>query len=240
MLDAEYTNNDYITATSQWLPSQLNPTDPIKMILSWLPQWVKATAYPILGVKDYPEVRPLESQGMTYLPPGQRYNEYTSWLAKQLGEKFNISPIKIDALLTGVFGRASGFVTAKPNVYDFFTSIDREWYFTMGKTMNQYWDTKETTDQKYNSYQNGKTELSDTEVRQLYRDKKMTNDIYELYQDFKNVDEKKEPEKAKEIRDEILNQLDLLKDPNYVPKGMNEWRKDAMKRRIKKLKENNK
>lgn len=240
LLDTEYSGKEYLAGVSQWIPSQLNPAEPIKMVLSWLPQWVKAIGYPILNVKDYPEVKPLESEGMKYLKPGDRYNEYTSKIAKKIGQKANISPVRIDALITGVFGRSSGFVTQKPNVYEFFTSIDREWYFTMGRSINRFWDEKERIDQEYNSYQNGKTNLTNESASKLYRDKKIVNDIYKLYQDYNELDLEKDVEKARQIRDDILNQMDLLKDNNYTPKDFNQWAKDAKKKRIKKLNEQSK
>jgi len=50
--------------------------------------------------------RELESASMQRLQPGQRFTSSTSELAKGIGEATNISPIKIDNLLKGMFGMA--------------------------------------------------------------------------------------------------------------------------------------
>ena len=50
--------------------------------------------------------RELESASLKRLEPGQRYTSSTSELAKALGEETNISPIKIDNFLRGMFGMA--------------------------------------------------------------------------------------------------------------------------------------
>jgi len=50
--------------------------------------------------------RELESASLKRLEPGQRYTSSTSELAKVLGEETNVSPIKIDNFLRGMFGMA--------------------------------------------------------------------------------------------------------------------------------------
>lgn len=50
--------------------------------------------------------RELESASMQRFQPGQRFTSSTSELAKGIGEATNISPIKIDNLLKGMFGMA--------------------------------------------------------------------------------------------------------------------------------------
>jgi hypothetical protein len=50
--------------------------------------------------------RELESASLKRLEPGQRYTSSTSELAKALGAETNVSPIKIDNFLRGMFGMA--------------------------------------------------------------------------------------------------------------------------------------
>jgi len=50
--------------------------------------------------------RELESASLKRLEPGQRYTSSTSELAKVLGAETNVSPIKIDNFLRGMFGMA--------------------------------------------------------------------------------------------------------------------------------------
>ena len=54
--------------------------------------------------------RELESASMQRLEPGKRYTSSTSELAKVLGEQTNVSPIKIDNFLRGMFGMAGSTV----------------------------------------------------------------------------------------------------------------------------------
>jgi len=69
------------------------------------PSFIKPFIENITGYSFFLQ-RELESASLKRLEPGQRYTSSTSELAKVLGEETNVSPIKIDNFLRGMFGMA--------------------------------------------------------------------------------------------------------------------------------------
>lgn len=235
MFSAKYDTKDVMEASTAWLPTQLQFTKP-ETILSWLPQIFKPAAYTILNVKDYPTVSPLVNMGLQRKPPALQYNEGTSVFAKKLGELLNISPIKVDYLLTGYLGRASGFLTGRPGIYNPASSIMRDHYFTGGKRVREFYDTSEKVDAEYTAYQNwekGYTELSKDAVTELYRKKIISDDIDSRLGEYRDIDVKSEPEKAAKLRGEILLLIEHL-NTGTKPKNFGSWSGDAAVRRRKK------
>lgn len=234
VFSARYGMGDVIQASTAWLPTQVQLYD-AKNILSWIPQIFKPVAYTVLNVKDYPKVGPLVSQGLQSRPPSQQYHEGTSAFAKKLGEWLNVSPIKVDYLLTGYFGRASGFLTGKPGVFNPFTSMMREYYFTSGKSVSDYYEVKTKNDSIYTAYQNyeGKfAELSKDEAKEVYRVKQTTDKIEKMLGEYRDMDIEKEPEKASKLRAEILVYIDKLNKGEKMS-SYGAWSLDAKQRRIK-------
>lgn len=234
MFSARYGMGDALQAATAWLPTQLQLYD-AKNILSWIPQIFKPIAYTVLNVKDYPKVGPLVSQGLQSRPPSQQYNEGTSAFAKKLGETLNLSPIKIDYLLTGYLGRASGFLSGKPGIYNPAASIMRDYYFTSGKSVSDYYEVKEKNDAIYSAYQNyeGKfAELPADEAKEVYRIKQTTDKVEKLLGEYRDMDVKEKPEEASEMRTKILLYIDKLNNGEKMS-SLGAWSLDAKKRRIK-------
>lgn len=234
MFSARYGMGDVLQASTAWLPTQLQLYD-AKNILSWIPQLFKPIAYTVLNVKDYPKVMPLVSQGLSKRPPAQQFNEGTSAFAKKLGEWLNVSPIKVDYLLTGYLGRASGFLTGKPGIYNPAASILREYYFTSGKSVSDYYETKEKNDAIYTAYQNyeGKfAELSKDEAKEVYRIKQTTDKIEKMLGEYRDMDIKEKPEEAAEMRTKILLYIDKLNNGEKMSSA-GAWSLDAKQRRLK-------
>lgn len=234
MFSARYDARDVMEASTAWLPTQLQFTKP-ETILSWLPQIFKPAAYTILNVKDYPTVAPLVNMGLQRKPPALQYNEGTSAFAKKLGELLNVSPIKVDYLLTGYFGRASGFLTGKPGVYNPASSIMRDYYFTSGKRVREFYDISQKVDADYTAYQNwekGYTDLPKDQVTELYRKKVISDDIDNRLGDYRDLDIEAEPEKAAKLRGEILILIEHLEN-GTKPRNLGAWSGDAAGRRRK-------
>lgn len=234
MFSARYDLKDAMEGATAWLPTQLQFTKP-ETILSWLPQIFKPAAYTVLNVKDYPTVSPLVNQGLQRKPAALQFNEGTSTFAKFLGEKMNISPIKIDYLLTGYFGRASGFLTGKPGVYNPASSIMRDYYFTMGRRVREYYDQSEKVNAEYTAFQNwekGYTSYTKPQTDELYRRKIIVDDIDDRLAEYRDIDVEKEPEKASKMRAEILLLIEHL-ETGTKPKDFGSWSVDASKRRNK-------
>jgi len=124
--------------------------------------------------------RELESASLKRLEPGQRYTSSTSELAKALGEETNISPIKIDNFLRGMFGMAGSTTLLITDAALNPTRPDRPLYqmpFASlflydtigGRAKNEFYDLQEKVSQVDATY---KTLLGrDPEKAQTYLEK---------------------------------------------------------------------
>jgi hypothetical protein len=202
--------NEYLNAVTAWLPAQLNPTEPIKAFMSWIPQLIKPGVLTIAGVRDFPSIIPLESQSLQNREPEFRYNDQTSWLAKKLGATFGMSPIKIDYLIAGYGGRSTQYVIGKPGAFDLSKQLTKDYYVKSGRKFQQYYDLKEKNDQAYEAYKNGRTEYKLGERSAILKEREKLAGITELLELYNDIDETKKPEQAKNLRDKILKQIDKL------------------------------
>lgn len=220
-LKADYSGMEYIDAATSWIPAQFNVTDIERMFISWIPQIIKPGILTLAGVKDYPKIIPLESQTQQAKTPGQRSTETTSPVAKWLGSKLDISPIKIDYLVTGYLGRATGFITGKPGAYNPFKAMNREYYFSSGRHVQKFYDLKESNTQKLHDYNSGILRYSSAEMKYAKDVNERTKSITKLLKDYNDLDLDVEIKKATESRNKILAeiyQLEALKetDPNSM------------------------
>ncbi|MCU7963591.1 DEAD/DEAH box helicase family protein [Shewanella sp. SW32] len=81
------------------------------MALNPIPQ----IALPVVEVmtnKSFFKDAPIEGMGDEQRMPGDRYNAYTSDIARELGQLFNVSPKKIEHLVNGYAGTLGGYVLA--------------------------------------------------------------------------------------------------------------------------------
>lgn len=210
VFNSHYTAGEYFNAGMSWLPQQIDISSPTRMFMAWIPQLIKPGALTLAGVKDWPKIMPLESQMLQNRAPEYRYNEATSPVAKWLGKQFKLSPIKIDYLLTGYLGRAIGFLTGKPGIYNSFKSLSREYYFTSGRKIQTFYELKEKNDQDYEAWRNGREDFKLGERTAILKEKaklKVINDLIGLYRD---IDPDKQPEKAENLRTKILKKIDEL------------------------------
>ncbi|MFA7132718.1 MAG: LPD38 domain-containing protein, partial [Bacteroidales bacterium] len=207
---AKYKAGEYIDASMAWLPQQIQLNKPVQAFMSLIPQIIKPAFLTVAGVKDYPEIRPLESQYQKSRSPGLRFTEGTSPLAKSIGEKLNISPIKLDYLITGYFGRASGYFTGKPDIYDPFKSMKKEYYFSSGRKVQEFYDRKEVNDNLYYDMQHDLKKFTLREKNDIIKEKKQLKTINDLLKDYNDLDEEKYPKKVETIRNKIINLINKL------------------------------
>lgn len=131
---AEYSKKDYVDMSMSWLPDQLKLNESEKMVLSWIPQLLKPAVEIAFNKTSFPKVRNIETQSMQRLASEYRYNDGTSEFAKWLGstevmKSMKMSPVKIDHLIGGYWGRASGYVTNKDTAYNPISSLVSKNYF---------------------------------------------------------------------------------------------------------------
>ena len=210
LLNANYNAGEYLDAATAFLPQQFDISNPAKALMAWIPQIIKPGVLTLLGVKDFPTIRPMESQSQTAKEPGLRFTESTSPVAKKLGEALNISPIKIDYLLTGYAGRATGFLTGKPGIYNPFTSLSRDYYFQSGRKVQNFYDIKTENDQQYHDYKKELKTFSDAEINKIYETRDQVKIIDKMLTEYRDLDLTKEPDYASKLRTDILNEMEKL------------------------------
>ena len=208
--EASYKVGDYIAAGTSYFPQQFNLLEWEEAYYSWFPQIMKPLALSIANIQDWPKIRPLESQSQESKTKGLRYHKGTSPLAKWIGRKFNISPIKTDYLLTGYFGRATGFITGKPGIYNPIRGVNREYYFQSGRTLQNFYDLKEKNEQQYHDYKNRLIQYPQEKVREIKRIRDRTKAINKMLGNYRDIDIDEQPERATNLRDRIIELIDEL------------------------------
>ncbi len=213
LMGIKYRAEDYQVALTEWIPRQLNLFMPVEMFFSWFNPLIKIPTELMLNVKDYPRVSPIESISLQNLEPRARFNESTSMMAKALGDQFNLSPIKIDYLLNGLLGRQVGFLTIKPRIFNPTGQINREYFFTMGRRVQNFYDDKQQIEQRYNALKAKRetdVELSDKEELELdvIQDKRSNyKRVEKLLKRLRETDPDQR-EELREIRSELIPLLE--------------------------------
>lgn len=210
-LNTRYSAREYIDAVTGWLPRQVNVFEPEKMFWSWMPQLIKPLALVTTNKKDFPNIQPLETQGMEARSPGKRFTSSTSPVAKWVGETFNISPIKFDYLLTNYAGRFSGFFTGKTSGFNPLSSLSREYYFTAGRNVQKFYDIKKTIDEKYSDMINKRSTPNISERAYIIKKHNKVKNISAMLTYYGKLDEVKDSDKIEEQRKKILEAITDLK-----------------------------
>lgn len=208
----KYTAQDYKDAATASIPRQFDLTSPMEAFFSWFNPLVKIPVELAFNKKDYPRVSDIETMGMKNRPPEFRTNEGTSEFAKMIGKTFKISPAKTDFLIQGLFGRATGVLTGKPGAYNPTTQVQRDYMFTLGRRVENYYSLKEKNDQDYNAVKNKYRTATDAEKDKILRDRARFKIIDKGLDAYHDVDEKKDPAEAARIRDKIIkymNEFDI-------------------------------
>ena len=204
MLNTNYTAGEYLTTTTAFLPEQINPTEGTRLFMSNIPQIAKPAIQVVLGRKDFPTVSDIDPLSLQNLPAGLRYTEQTSKLAKWLGEKTNISPMKIDFLITGYVGRATGVLTVKPGAYNPLKGLDQQYYFQTGRAMQQYYDIRQDILEGKTAFKQF-DKIVEVDSFKINRAETQIKIIDNLMKQYREIDLKEEPELAKNLRNDILD-----------------------------------
>lgn len=201
---ADYSGKDYLAGATAFLPAQANVFKPGQMALSWIPQAAKIPIMVVANKRDFPSIRDLESQTQMRKEPGQRSTPSTPVALKWIGEKYNISPIKMEYILTGVVGRASGFLTGKPGVYNPLSVLNKDYYFESGRRVQQYYDVKKTNDQQYNTFKNNPDSLTEVETDRILEQHAALGTIDNLLTAYGKIDPVEDKQGLEDSRLEIL------------------------------------
>ncbi len=209
LLHAGYTAKDIFNAGTAFLPDQVNLNNPVRAFYSWLPQAIKPTLEVSFNKRTFPAVRDLETQSQQARLPENRAYSTTSAFAIGLGKALKISPIKIDYLIQGYLGRASKFATGGTIQ----NPLTREYYFTAGRRIQDYYDLSQKTDQKLHDINKGlidRKTLASGELRVLNKNKALSNQISNLIDQMDVAETHKDTVRQKILRNQILDKIDRL------------------------------
>jgi hypothetical protein len=131
------------TATS-FLPDQWNILNPIGAVVAWFPQATKPAIEVMFNKRTWPRIRPLVPLHMENESAAEQYTATTSAVGKWFGETLGLSPIKVDHLLLGYFGRGIGPVIGKPGAIDkLLNPYYRHSYLTAGRQFADFYEARD-------------------------------------------------------------------------------------------------
>lgn len=214
----EYSPKEYVDAMLSFLPDPFQANNPAKAMLAWIPQWIKPVMEVAFNKTTFPEIRDLESKYDQQFLPKDRYHKNTSEFAKwaantELGKSAGISPVKIDKLLEGYFGRAIGYVTGKPSAYDPASPVVQKEYFTSGRILRQFFELSEKAEQEWNSIRAGKTEADRERLMELDARRGRVNQIKEMLKEYRGLEE--DSQEAFSLRNDIWEEVTSLMKFEY-------------------------
>ena len=210
--------DDLLEASTSWMPDQWEFWNPAKALLALTPQVLKPGISAGLGVKTYPEVRPILPYYFKYLPKEEQYFDYTSRLSKALGKIFNVSPAKIDYWVKQQFGPtgklgyylSSGLMFANTqdvaNGFPYNPLYRKEFYLNSGRSAQRFFDEKDIIDNQYKNIDN----YSVREKIHISSQKKLYDDVGDIMKVA--TEYSKDREIPKDVRQELFEILVLLQD----------------------------
>lgn len=216
----KYTVDDFVDSLTSWIPTPLNVFKPKEAALGWIPQIAKPWVKVITNIEDFPRVRPLQGQGQLRKPAEERYTPSTPAVTKILGrwtgKNIGLSPIQLDALIVGYFGRVSGYVTGKPGIRNLSSTFTQKAYFEGGRRMQMYYDVKDKVAQDYSFNKISEKYKND---QSLTEEEKKTYKVYKLIHGYtpNDIPGVKE-DRVRGIEDELKDYKDAT-DQNDTEKA---------------------
>lgn len=210
LMDNDYNAREMKDAGLAWLPDQFDVTEPKRAFLSWMPQFGKPMLEVLMNTKTWPDTMPVESQEVQYDLPKYRAYRTTSEMAKALGEKTGLSPIKIDHLLQGYFGRSIKLVTKTRNeLKKTLNPFLHESYFSAGRSVQEFYDQADAITQMRAAIKDGKEVLSDKDAALLEQDYQKVLSVKRGLKEYRDMDDERTPE-AEKLRAKIIDTMDSL------------------------------
>lgn len=180
------TFDDYLRTVTSALPRQFNVTQPGEMLFGWTPQILKPGIEVATNTRTYPDLMPIVPQWMEdYYSKKDRYSDYTSYIAKKLGQWGGLSPMEIDYFVKAQFGAVGNFLMGTGDfVQGDFKRLSRinpvtrneNVFALMGRAYNHFYDRKEFYTQQYNELK-GEHSYSNAEADRIKLTQKLYNDM---------------------------------------------------------------
>jgi len=214
LFNTKYKPSEYLDMATSWIPDQFNFTDPVRQMFSSLPQFLKPAVETGMGKRTFPKVIPIETMGDKNLPPEFRYNIHTAEMYKQIGKLFKISPKLSEHLIRGYLGRFTDLFSGR----GYKNPIKKEWYFTSGRRLVEYYNYREKVSQGKSAYRKGLVdgfeERNLAYIKGIDKRLKVYRDVEQSYLKAKKEKNKKlEAKKMDEMdswRTEILDLIDKM------------------------------
>jgi hypothetical protein len=217
MFGTKYRPLEYVDAATSWIPDNVNVTNPARLVFSWIPRYISPMVEVATNTVSYPNVRPLESMSDRNLPDKYRTKENTSLYARWLGEKLDISPIKIDHLVEGYIGRTVRFadmvigLVAGEKAKKIDNPFETEMYLSGARQLQNYYNLKERISQIESADRKGLAPISDEEAKMIGEAKPIVKSIEKLMKVYKKTEiTDKNSEELFKMRAEILDLVDVL------------------------------
>ena len=211
----KYSWSEYGQSATAWMPQQMNPFGGTQAMFSWAPQAIKPIGEGLLGVKSWPNVRPIETIYDKSKIPELRYNDYTSPLAIELGELLGASPKVIDHLITGYVGRASKYVSGRMNPLNIDNVWTRALYLNSSRQVQFFYDQRTETQNKIKAYEEGYYPEDEEKLDHLYRKQEVMSEIDYILDELNEVNPEEYPAKFNELKVEFFRQVRVLEDLVY-------------------------
>lgn len=200
--------NDYLDVVSSAIPEQVQFWNPSKAGQSWLPQVIKPAIQTIFNTKTFPEIAPIVPYYMQGRTPSEQYNNYTSRVAKAVGQWLNISPAKFEFFIRAQFGAVGGAVLGKLPGNPI--TIQEKEYVMTGRSYNRFYENRELIQQNYDEM------LKDNPDKYTYEQKyeaksdlKLYSNVSEILTEMGKINKKEPlPEEVKSLAYEVLLGLD--------------------------------
>lgn len=200
----DYKVSDYVAGATAWLPDQINFFETLtnlmtekdysglqKQFITSFPHLPRTVVNYIFGKRTFPHVMDIVPKRLQRLEPRLQYDKRTSAVAKFLGDKLNLSPMKIDYFIDQGLGRTIRLGTRTTEASYGFLTDDKSWnenlkqmnpfvqqdFFSSGRIVQDFYDIKDEVDRLYISANEGLRKLSGKEMDLLKKYKGYTDSI---------------------------------------------------------------
>ena len=232
----KYTKKEIGQALTAPLPDQLQPWKGFMWIMSLTPQLPKTAIEMGFNTTMFPEARPIETMTDKKLVPEMRYSPYTTdfakWLARtETGRKMELSPKMIDHFIKGTFGRASGYVTGKPKIFNMGEIIKAQMYLGSSRQAREFFEKTDKYEQEV-IFAKNKIKEKTGESRMTYSD---------MLEEYKAIDKPRLTKAEMEDRVKYLETAEIIMekfaelkklDPEIEQKGFEKLSNEIMRNLI--------
>jgi hypothetical protein len=217
----EATFDDYLQAFSASFPDPLNPAAAVGVasgdyeqglstLTSLIPQVARPGLEATFNKKTFPSLAPIVPRGMQNRRPSERYDQYTSEVAKTIGNMVGIAPKKIDHLTEGYLGTLAGdiadFTSDPSSIIPLRTKSKR--HALSGRAFDAFYERKQQTEYDYTDVKTYKDKFSEEEADAIVKEYKINNMMASYIADLRERKKNEGlPEEVKQPTYEMLTKL---------------------------------